>query len=103
MNILEEIKTAEQKAVEIRLVAQAEAREIVRGSESAAQAEAAKVVEAAEVAAAKKFEIAAKIIGGKAAMFVAEKAKEDDELIHRAEVNLPDAVAYIVTSAGGSS
>ncbi len=100
MNILEEIKTAEQKAGEIRREAQAKARETVRDGEAKAAAAVSKMIESAEADAGARLEEARAAAEKKAEAFLLKSGENDDVLVRAAEENLPAAVAYIVRSAG---
>lgn len=100
MNILEEIKTAEQKAADIRREAQMNAREIARDGETAASVSVSKMIGTAEQDAVKRLESAREAAEKKAEDFLLKSDREDDAMIAAAEEKFLAAVEYIVTSAG---
>ena len=100
MNIIEEIKNAEQKAQEIKREANVKAREIVLNMELECKAESEKELELAKEKAGEIQAKAAAEADKKASEFVLACSKKDDELISKAKHKFDDAVAYIVKSAG---
>lgn len=100
MNVLDEIKSTEQKAAEIRREAQIKAREIVRDGERDADAAVAAIVSEAEQAASARLERAAEAAEKRAEAFLAESGEKDDDTVGRAEGKLAAAVDYIVNNAG---
>ena len=100
MNILDEIKTAEQKAADIRRDAQQRARELLREEERVIDDENAAELLSAVKAADETLEKAEKAADEKAKSFVEENAKKDVVLEDKANENLNTAIEYIVKSVG---
>lgn len=96
MSMLEDIKTAEQKADALKKDASAAARQTVRDAQTEAQQEAAALIEAARKQAAETIARAEAAAKNDAAVLVEENRKKDAERAQAARKNLDQAVQHIL-------
>lgn len=100
MHILDEIRQAEERALEMRQQAHHEARAIQREAEQLANDASCELLNRSEEKAQETLAAARSSAEEKAAQFLHARAEEDEEAIREAEQNLKKAVSFILREAG---